>query len=304
MRDVFTDSDTRGSFAGHETFPLRLLWLKKAYDAVCDGASSRTFQEPDAIGRFGVGKNMALSMRFWAIAAGVIEDSAGALKPTDFGRAIFDDRAGLDPYLEQAATIWLVHAHLAGQPMMATTIFYAFNGLNSPDFDTAALVTALEGVVSRKGWRATSGTLRRDVEVLLRSYVARQDAANEDAAEPLLAELGLIREARVGGYYEFVRGPKPSLPDAVFAYALSRFWERRHRAAPALTLEQVCYGPGSPGRVFKLSEDDVAVRLSRIGMTTGKAWGFTDTAGLQQVQKIKDIDRLALLPAAYLKRAA
>ena len=89
MRDVFSDSDTRGSFAGHETFPLRLLWLRKAYDAVRDGAPSRTFREPDAIGRFGVGKNMALSMGFWALAAEVIEDSAGTLKPTKFGEALF-----------------------------------------------------------------------------------------------------------------------------------------------------------------------------------------------------------------------
>lgn len=303
MRDVFTDSDTRGSFAGHETFPLRLLWLRKAYDAVRDGASSRTFREPDAIGRFGVGKNMALSMGFWALAAEVIEDSAGTLKPTKFGEAVFG-REGWDPYLEQAATIWTIHTHLAGQPMMATTTYFAFSGLNSPDFDAPTLVGALEGVVARRGWRATVGTLRRDVEVLLRSYVARADASNEDAAEPLMAELGLIREARVGGYYEFVRGPKPSLPDAVFAYALDRFWARRHRAAPALTLEQVCYGPGSPGRIFKLSEDEVAIRLSRIEATTAKAWRFTDTAGLRQVQKAADVDRLGLLASAYLKRAA
>ena len=303
MRDVFTDSDVRGSFAGHETFPLRLLWLKKAYDAVCNGASSRTFQEPAAIGRFGVGKNMALSMRFWALAAGVIEDSAGQLQPTEFGKAVFD-RDGWDPYLEQTATIWAVHAHLAGQPIMATTIFFAFNGLNSLEFDTATLVGALEGVVARKGWRATPGTLRRDVEVLLRSYVSRSDTANEDAAEPLMGELGLIREARLGGYFEFVRGPKPSLPDCVFAYALGRFWTRRHIFSPALTLEQVCYGPGSPGRIFKLSEDEVAVRLSRIEATTNKAWRFTDTAGLRQVQKLDELDGLALLSSSYVKRAA
>jgi hypothetical protein len=119
-----------------------------------------------------------------------------------------------------------------------------------------------------------------------------------------MAELGLIREARVGGYFEFVRGPKPSLPDAVFAYALDRFWTRRHRSAPALTLEQVCYGPGSPGRIFKLSEDEVAIRLSRIEATTSKAWRFTDTAGLRQVQKTAEVDRLGLLSGAYFKRAA
>lgn len=303
MRDVFGETDNRALFAGHETFPLRLLWLRKAYDGVRDGASSRTFQEPDAIGRFGVGKNMALSMRFWALAAGIIEDSAGTLRPTPLGDAIFGVN-GWDPYLEQAPTIWTVHAHLAGQPYMATTIFYAFSGLNSPDFDVPTLVRSLEGVVEKKGWRATTGTLRRDVEVLLRSYVPRADPSNEDAAEPLMAELGLIREARVGGYFEFVRGPKPSLPDAVFVYALHRFWRRKHPGLTALTLEQVCYGPGAPGRIFKLNEDEVATRLSRIETATGGAWRFTDTAGLRQVQKASEIDPLMVLEGAYLRRAA
>lgn len=303
MRDVFTDSDTKGAFAGHETFPLRLLWLKKAYDAVEDGAPSRTFQEPDAIGRFGVGKNMALSMRFWAIGAGVIEETAGRLKPTSFGRALLAND-GLDPYLEEAATIWALHANLAGQPLPSTTTYFAFSGLNVQEFDAAALVAGLEAVVAHKGWRATPGTLKRDVEVLLRGYVSRGDAGNEDAVEPLMAELGLIREARSGGYYEFVRGPKPSLPDGVFAYALARYWQRRHLASPTLSVEQACYGPGSPGRIFKLGEDDVAARMARVEAYTGQAWRFTDTAGLRQVQKIREVDLMDLLRSAYRSRMA
>jgi hypothetical protein len=303
MRDVFTDSDTRGAFAGHETFPLRLLWLKKAFDAVEHGASSRTFQEPDAIGRFGVGKNMALSMRFWALGAGVLEEAGGRLNPTAFGRLLLAD-TGLDPYLEETATIWTLHAHLAGQPLPSTTTYFAFSGLNLQEFDAATLVSGLEGVVAQKGWRATAGTLKRDVEVLLRGYVSRADATNEDAVEPLMAELGLIREARAGGYYEFVRGPKPSLPDGVFAYALGRYWQRRHRASPTLSVEQASYGPGSPGRIFKLSEDDVAERMSRVDAYTSQAWRFTDTAGLRQVQKIKDVELMDLLSSAYRPRGA
>lgn len=298
MRDVFTESDARGAFAGHETFPLRLLWLKKAYDAAEAGAKSRTFQEPDAIGRFGVGKNMALSMRFWALSTGVLEDSGGRLSPTAFGRLLLSDN-GCDPYLEEAATIWALHAHLAGQPLPSTTTYFAFSGMNLSEFDAASLVSALEAVVESKGWRATAGTLKRDVEVLLRGYVSRADAANEDAVEPLMAELGLIRETRAGGYYEFVRGPKPSLPDGVFAYALARFWSRNHRAAPTLSVEQVSYGPGSPGRIFKLGEDDVAERLSRVETFTNGAWRFTDTAGLRQIQRIDDIEPLGLLRSAY-----
>jgi len=298
MQDVLSDSDLRGAFTGHETFPLRLLWLKKAYDAADPSVSSRTFQEPDAIGRFGVGKNMALSMRFWALGAGVLEESDGRVKPTAFGRLILADD-GFDPFLENAATIWALHANLAGQPLPSTTTYFAFSGINTQEFDAAALVSALEALVAQKKWRATAGTLRRDVEVFLRGYAARSDASNEDAVEPLMAELGLVRETRSGGYFEFVRGPKPSLPDEVFGYALSRFWARRHLASPTLSVEQAAYGPGSPGRIFKLAEDDVAARMTRADVYTRQAWRFTDTAGLRQLQKIQDIAPLDLLARAY-----
>lgn len=301
MRDLFTESDTRAAFAGHETFPLRLLWLKKAYDATESGAPSRTFQEPDAIGRFGVGKNMALSMRFWALATGVLEDADGRIKPTAFGHLLLAD-SGLDPYLEEAATVWALHANLAGQAMPSTTTYFAFSGFNLPEFDASALVMELDALVAQKGWRASPGTLKRDVEVLLRGYVSRPEAGNEDAVEPLMAELGLIRETRGGGFFEFVRGPKPSLPDGIFAYALARFWRRRHIASPTLSVEQAAYGPGSPGRIFKLSEDDVAARMARVDAYTEQAWRFTDTAGLRQIQKISDVDPLTLLASAYRAR--
>ena len=75
MKHGLLDPDSRGQFAGHETFPLRLLWLKKAFDAVEGGAPSGTFQEQSAIARFGVGRNMAVSMRYWALASGFVEEA-------------------------------------------------------------------------------------------------------------------------------------------------------------------------------------------------------------------------------------
>ena len=47
-----------------KTFPLRYGWLKKAYDAVRKSEdqadNGEVFSGPDAIARFGVGKNMVL----------------------------------------------------------------------------------------------------------------------------------------------------------------------------------------------------------------------------------------------------
>jgi hypothetical protein len=302
MRRSSVKFDSRGQFAGHETFPLRLLWLKKAFDAVGDGAESRTFHEQSAIARFGVGRNMAASMRYWALATGFFAERERVIAPTPLGRAVLADD-GLDPYLEQAATVWLAHWHVAATPDMTTTAYYAFNLLNAIEFDPAILLDEIMALVEENGWRATRGTLKRDIEVFLRSYVRRGDALNEDAAEPLLAELSIIREARLGGWYEFVRGPKPCLHDAVFAYALGDYWERIG-GATTLTAEQICYGPGSPGRVFKLDEDSVITRLMRLDDLTDGAWLWVDTAGLRQIQRVSFFDPLDTLTLAYPRQRA
>jgi hypothetical protein len=301
MKREVNDSIARGQFAGHETFPLRLLWLKKAYEAVKDGAPIGTFHEQRAIARFGVGRNMAQSMRYWALASGFIEDHGKFSRPTPLGEAILADQ-GHDPYVERSATVWLAHWHIASTANLTTTAYYAFNALSTIEFDPSTLVSELHLLAQERGWRATAITLKRDVEVLLRSYVRRHDANLEDAAEPLLAELGLIREARVGGWFEFIRGPKPSLHDGVFAYALNDFWKGVANGSTALTAEQICYAPGSPGRVFKMDEDSIISRLMGMERLTAGAWAWTDTAGLRQVQRNAEIDELALIARAYPER--
>ena len=298
------DSAVTLRFSGHETFPLRLLWLKKAYDAVVAGVSAkRTFQEQSAIARFGVGKNMAMSMLHWATACGVVGEKGGLLEATALGDLLFNDRDGLDPYLENPSTIWLMHDALCATREV-TSFFYAFNIFSQPLFDRSALVKELSEIAAERGARATAETVKRDVEVLLRSYAPRVADTGEDASEPLLAELGLIQELRPG-QFEFVRGPKPSLSQAVFAYALIRYWRSWHKDSPTLSVETIAYGVGAPGRVFRLDEESVAFRLAAIGEITSGALVWTDTAGLRQVarrEELESIDALELLKQAYRAR--
>ena len=298
---MLADSTVKLQFAGHETFPLRLLWLKKAFDATLNGASKGTFQEPSAIAKFGVGRNMAISMRHWALASDVLVDADGTLEPTPLGRMILDTKKGLDPYLEHPATLWMVHGALASTPRNTTTWFFAFNGLNQTTFDRELVMEELVTAIGeRVSVRLSPNTLKRDFEVFVRSYVGRRgEVANEDAAEPLLAELGLIRETRLSGQFEFVRGPKPTLPDGVFALFLRRFWRAQHDTSPTLSLEQASYGVGSPGRIFKLDEDSVLERLSGIEVVTDGAIRWTDTAGLRQVVMVDEVDEDVLLRGSY-----
>jgi hypothetical protein len=146
-------------------------------------------------------------------------------------------------------------------------------------------------------------TVARDVDCFLRSYVAKPEAgAGEDHLEPVLAELGLIQVV-AGRLYAFRRGPKPGLPDGIFAFALNEFWNRLAPSGKTLSVEAVTYEPGSPGQVFKLDEDSVIERLSTMGEVTQRQIKWSDTAGIRQVARSRPIrEPLSLLSQAYLAR--
>ena len=297
---LFTEDDFRPQFAGHETFPIRSLWLKKAYDAIITTNDRNIFTAPDAVVRFGVGKNMAQSMRHWGIASGFIKYNGERFAPSELGKAIFDEKEGVDPYLEHPASLWLLHLALAGTPEITTTWYWAFNHYGSLSFDREAFCRGLLSLAELRGWkRVAPVTIKRDVDCFLRSYVSRgRGALVEDAIEPVLVELGLVRPSPIGDAFEFVRGPKASLPDAVFAIALARFWRTEHGEVATLSAEAACYGPGSPGRVFKLDEDSVIERLLRIDEATRGAFSWSETAGLKQVFRKAHFDETELIRQA------
>ncbi len=288
-------------FSGHETFPLRYGWLKKAFDRVAeteDQPENRgTCWGEEAIARFGVGKNMVASMRHWAKAVGVIEEPLpDSVRTTELGQCLFG-HSGLDPYMEHPATLWLVHWQLAAHEDK-TTWFWAFNHYPAITFERVSLIKRLERLAMDRPWsRVASTTIRNDVVCFVRTYVARQPsgkAGHDDALESPLTELGLIRAVGQKDGFRFVRGPKTTLGDGVFTYALLNFWSRYSTAA-SLSFEAIAHAPGGPGRVFLLEENDVADRLAALDGATNGALRWSETAGLKQVERNIEIgDELAL----------
>jgi Protein of unknown function (DUF4007) len=275
-------------FSGHETFPLRQLWLRKAYDAVAEyeGAAPRSvFADEEAIARFGVGKNMATSIRFWATACGVIEDADGGYVPTALARTLFDPDEGVDPYCEHPATAWLIHWRVAGTPEKTTTWWYLFNHVVQQVFDREHIADSLAGMIDEHKLRISLATLKRDVECCIRSYVPRLGGDSpEEMSEPLLGELGLIQQ-NAKGAFEFRRGAKRSLPDEVFCYALLDYWQGLEHAGSVMAFDRVAHDYGSPGRVFKLDENAVADRLMALEHLTRGQIQWTEQAGIRQVTR-------------------
>lgn len=291
-------------FSGHETFPLRQMWLKKVVEqSLGHVVSKNTFADENAIAEFGVGKNMVASIRHWALACNVItEGPPDGYTVTADAIAIFDDD-GFDPYSENPNTAWYAHWWLAGKGNRATTWHWLFNHVTSPIFSREELEAPLaeyaRGLDANR--KLSPATLSRDIETCIRSYAPRLSGGTpEDYAEPMLAELGLIYEEH-RGHFAFRRGPKATLSDGMFAYALLDYWEKAAPGLSSLAFESIAYGEGSPGRVFKLDEDSVAERLFNLEALTKSALSWTDTAGLRQVHRKEE--KIAGLSKAMIERA-
>ncbi len=89
-------------FSGHETFICKHFWPKKGIDFLQNGNS---FSDEDAFVKLGVGKNKVASIQYWIKAIGLVDSDE---KPTQLAEMIFSVD-GYDPYLEDIATIWLLH---------------------------------------------------------------------------------------------------------------------------------------------------------------------------------------------------
>ncbi len=303
MRGLLFSESYRPLFSGHETFSLRQLWLKKAIDLVGSGIlpssltdldkpgkrSKNVFSDDASIIALGVGKNMVASIRHWATACDVVSEVDGVPHPTLFGGRVFG-ADGYDPYSEHPSTLWLAHWKLAGGWAMpenrthrSSTWYWVFNYIHQQSFSSLGLLKALSEYAVARNIRISPATLKRDVEVFLRCYVDRSEtSAVDDFADSMLGELGLIA-TQSRDEYTLRRGPKATLTDGAFLYALVEFWQGFSPQQSTLSFETIAYEIGAPGRVFKLDEDSVAAKLLELEALTEGRYQWSDTAGLRQV---------------------
>ncbi len=304
MKNLFNNPDYRPVFSGHETFPLRQLWLLKAYSAIVETPfkNSVIFSNEDAIVRFGVGKNMVTSIKHWALACGMIQNQNGNFSTTELADRIFASN-GLDPFHEHPATTWLIHWILAGKGERSTTWYLMFNHIAAQTFDRKTIFDSIKEFLERNSIRLpTDTTLRRDIECCLRSYIPRVNGESlEELTEPILGELGLVYQGSYG-VLSFHRGPKPTLPNGLFIFSLLEFWDRYSPNTTTLSFDAIAHEYGSPGRVFKLDENSVVDRLVLLDQITNGKLVWSETSGMRQVIRTSSdmINTLDMLNEAYV----
>ena len=297
----------RYKFSGHQTFAFRYGWLEKGVRGVDE--HSDIFSREDALVLLGVGKNMVSSIRHWCLATQLVEpdpeaprDRRQRLRVSEVGRRLLLPK-GWDPFLEDDASLWLIHWLLVTNPLIGTTWQLLFCRFHRPNFTRREVLDYVMSFLEKESLKAKESVIARDVDCFLRTYVATPAAGSPATPEetfgcPLL-ELNLIQPSPDGGLFRFNIGPKPSLCTAVLAYALKEHFERARAGRNSMSVQECLYGEGSPGQAFKLDENSLVEYIELLEDETAGAVVLDETAGLKQIYRRKEFDPLSMLDAHY-----
>lgn len=294
-------------FSGHQTFPFRYGWLEKGVRGVAE--SPTIFSDDDALVRLGVGKNMVASIKHWCLVTQLVEldtdvkgNTGRYLRVSDIGRRLLVD-GGWDPFLEDDASLWLIHWLLVSNPFTGTAWQILFSFFHRPDFTKRELIDYIASFAEKRSLRVKESVILRDVDCLLRTYVAGSNGKTQDITEETfdcpLIELGLVQLSPDGELYRFAIGPKPSLPASVFAYALQQHFERVRSSLKTMTIQECLYGQGSPGQAFKLDENTLIEYVEDLEDYTNGAITLDETAGLKQIYWKQKISSKTILDDYY-----
>ncbi len=300
------DIQNKFTFSGHETFHCRHLWLKKGYDFVSKG---RKFSDEDAVVSLGVGKNMVSSIAFWLKAFGII-NKEGEL--TAFAKYIFDPETGRDPYLEDEASLWLLHYELVTQNI-ATTYNLIFNEFRREKIEFTKeqyIAFVIRKAAELNLSQINKNTVAADFEVLTKLYL-RSDAQSkdkEDTFSGLLTDLGLIQEEkrrvndRLETFFHVKSGEKSEIPEEVILYAILDS-ESFDKSISLRTIEQERFHAGS---VFAIDRVGLHRKVEHIASNSKfSKYGivFNDHAGIKELQFKEIPNKFKILDLYYDKES-
>ena len=277
-------------FSGHESFPCRTLWLKKGYDYLVAGNS---FNAPEAVVELGVGKNMVAAIRFWLRAFGVSKND----EVTELGRYLFNEESGKDKYLEDLATLWLLHYNLVSSAE-AVLYWMLFCGLQRErsQFSREQALSYVRLKMAELGKQSlfNENTVKKDIAVLLQNYLLpKNNQTNEDFSS-LLIDLDLIRQNDEGKEYYFNVGGKRKVTSEVFMYALTDLKERmQDNTIPYESIQE------SIGLVFCMQDFETIAMLKELSKKYADYMSYSDVAGIRQVQFVKDLSKKQILDDYY-----
>ena len=258
---IITDAVPKPTFANHETFHLRYSWLKKAYDQAKD--DPKVFNREDATVKLGVGKNMVRSMRFWALANKIVEQTGIGknthLTPTDIGNMIFHDTRGIDPYLERPETIWLLHWLLFAPPCRIPVWWIIMNDFPATKVKIENITEIIiSRITNMAEWQTPSPkSIKKDVTIFIHTYTTNLGKSTvEDYLDCPFRQMRMIKQ-NDADTMRFVFGQKYGLSPLITAFACLDWISRSSIKSKNVSISRLASEAGAVGNIFKINENDL-----------------------------------------------
>jgi len=299
--------ETTFRFSGHQTFALRIAWLPKAIREISSGRDPLTNID-EGIVTLGLGKNMVEALRCWIEAFQIARKEDSGWKLSDVGDMVFSPTTGLDPFLEDHSSNWLLHWLICtnmNSPFFAWECL--FNRWPSTEFSTSVVVEAFRRESGKNPKVASIVTLKQHWEVFLHSYRPPRGKNGEDHLDSALSVLGIIQEAgerqNTDGKWEilyaFDFGPKTAIPQQLFAYFIHDWWNRTFPSEQTVMLRELIAGDHSPGRILRMTESEILLRIAELVRTPASIFQTTESANLRLLRRLRTCDGHEDLRAAY-----
>ena len=273
---------SRYSFSGHESFQCKSLWLKKGYDYLIENNS---FNDVDAVVKLGVGKNMVASIRFWLRAFGLTKSDS--IQP--IASYIFDSDSGVDPFAEDVTTLWLLHFLLVSSEVASLyNLLFVEYQREKKEFSRADLQSFIKRKCSTPEQKNVynENTVRKDIGVFLKNYVAPSDLKKIEDFSSLLINLGLIIP-KGHDTYSFKRNSVIEIAPEIILYALIKL-KGEDRTVSFDLLQKLSL-------IFGLSMTSLIELIHALESSFPDTLVFTDNSGIKNVQFLKEIGELEVL---------
>lgn len=280
-------SISRYTFSGHESFPCRVLWLKKGYDFVLE---DNDWNKPDSVVKLGVGKNMVASIRYWMKAFGMLNNDG----LTDIAHFIFDSNNGVDPFIEDLGTLWVLHYTLVslGEATLYALFFSRFQR-ERLSFERDHLLAFVKRIMMEAGLlkNFNENTVKKDIGVLLQNYVLLHKTSSIEDYSVLMGDLDLVNLSDEGMQYSFNVEGKRQMPNEILLYAIVKE-KRENNSVDYDTLQAIA-------NIFCLSDMELINMLIDLQEEFPNIVRYSDTAGLRQVQFLKNVTSNQVLKHYY-----
>ena len=279
------------SFGRNETFNLRYSWLNKGLKEF--KKNPYIFSADEATLTLGVGKNMVNSIKYWLNAYQVIDFSLDSPVETNFGRIINKH----DPYLENPATLWLLHWKLCTNPDSATFYYWFFNQFKKTKFTKIELVNEIGEWLDDKGCKKVSpSTLERDALLLLKTFSSSSDEVKnfEESLENPFYALNLLSK-NTDNSYSTIFEPRDSIDLYILGMCLIEIFDategtdllNKSSKRLQMPVSEFLYQLPSITKVFRINETFFYQLLEELVSKYPNIFSFTDTAG-QKIIELKD----------------